>query len=51
MGLKMIGIGGVDITKGKRKLVLATCWEICKTHYLKLIRGRTEDNLVAWANQ
>ena len=26
MGLKMIGIGGVDITKGERKLVLATCW-------------------------
>lgn len=51
MGLKMIGIGGVDITKGERKLVLATCWQICKTHYLKLIGGKTEDELVAWANQ
>lgn len=51
MGLKMIGIGGVDITKGERKLVLATCWQICKTHYLKLIGGKTEDDLVAWANQ
>ena len=46
MGLKMIGVGGVDITKGDRKLVLGTCWGICKTHYLKLIGGKTEDELV-----
>lgn len=26
MGLKMIGIGGVDLTKGDRKLTLATVW-------------------------
>lgn len=26
MGLKMIGIGGVDITKGDRKNILATVW-------------------------
>jgi len=50
MKLKMIGIGGVDITKGNRKLVLATVWQIVRLHYLKLIGGKSEEELIAWAN-
>lgn len=48
--LKLIGIGGPDITKGERKLVLALVWQICKLHYLKLIGGKTEEQVVQWAN-
>lgn len=50
MKLKMIGIGGTDITKGERKLILAIVWQIVRLHYLKLIGGKTEDDLVKWAN-
>lgn len=48
--LKMIGIGGVDLTKGDKKAILATMWQLVKTAYLKLIGGKTEDQLVQWAN-
>lgn len=50
MKLKMIGIGGTDITKGEKKLVLAVVWQICRLNYLKMIGGKTEDDLVKWAN-
>lgn len=50
MGLKMIGIGGSDIVKGTRKDILATCWSLCKMHYLKLIGDKSEKDLVQWAN-
>ena len=43
MGLKLIGVGGVDITKGDRKGILAIVWQLCRAHYLKLIGGKTED--------
>jgi len=49
--LKLIGIGGTDITKGTRKLVLAVIWQIVRLHYLKLIGDKTEDDIVKWANQ
>ena len=51
MGLKMIGIGANEINKKDKKEILATAWSICKTHYLKLIGGKTEKDLVAWANE
>lgn len=51
MKLKLIGIGGPDITKGERKLVLALVWQICKLHYLQLIGGKTEEQVVQWANE
>lgn len=51
MGLKMIGIGANELNKKDRKEILATAWSICKTHYLKVIGGKTEKDLVAWANE
>jgi len=50
MGLKMISIGGKDIVEGSRKDIIATCWSLCKLNYLKLIGGKTEKELVDWAN-
>ena len=50
-GLKMIGIGGVDITKGDKKAILATVWQLVRLHYLKLIGDKSEDDLVKWANE
>ena len=48
---KLVGIGGVDITKGERKLVLATIWQLVKVHYLFLVGDKTEADIVAWANE
>mmetsp|Transcript_38930 Transcript_38930/g.59164 ORF Transcript_38930/g.59164 Transcript_38930/m.59164 type:complete len:553 (-) Transcript_38930:25-1683(-) len=50
MKLKMIGIGGTDLTKGDKKLMLAVVWQLVKLQYLKLIGNKTEDDLVKWAN-
>lgn len=47
---KLVGVGGVDISKGTRKLVLATVWQLVRVHYLSLIGDKTEDDIVAWAN-
>jgi plastin-1 len=48
--LKLIGVGGVDLTKGDKKLVLAVIWQLMRLSYLKVIGGKTEDDLVKWAN-
>jgi hypothetical protein len=48
---KLVGIGGVDITKGERKLVLASIWQLVRVHYLSLIGDKTEDDIVAWSNE
>lgn len=50
LGLKMIGIGGSDLTKGNRKLILATVWQLVRLHYLKLIGGKDDAEIVKWAN-
>jgi plastin-1 len=49
--LKMIGVGGVDLTKGDKKLVLAVVWQIMRLSYLKVIGDKTEEDLVKWANE
>jgi len=51
MKLKMIGIGGTDLTKGDKKLTLAVVWQLVKLQYLKVIGGKSEDELVKWANE
>jgi len=47
----MIGIGQNEIARKDKKEILATAWSICKTHYVKLIGGKSEKDLVAWANE
>lgn len=46
----MIGIGGPEITKGVKKDILATVWQLVRQHYLKLIGDKSEADLVKWAN-
>lgn len=50
MKLKLVGIGGVDLTKKHRKLTLALIWQLVRAHYLHLIGDKTEVDLVNWAN-
>lgn len=51
LGIKVIGIGGPDLTKGEKKLILAIVWQLVRLHYLKLIGDKSEDDLVKWANE
>jgi plastin-1 len=51
MGLKLISVGGVDITKGERTPILALVWQLVRKHYLHLIGDKSEDDLVKWANE
>lgn len=50
MKLKLIGIGGVDLTKGEKKSLLALVWQLVRLYYLKLIGDKKEEDLVKWAN-
>lgn len=51
LGLKIIGVGGTDLTKCDKKSILAIVWQLVRLHYLKLIGNKSEDDLVAWANE
>lgn len=44
-------MGGPDLTKGHKKSILAIVWQLVRLHYLKLIGNKSEDDLVAWANE
>jgi plastin-1 len=50
MGIKIVAIGGPDLTKGNKIPILALTWQLVRAHYLKLIGGKTEAQLVEWAN-
>lgn len=50
LGIKLIGVGGPDLTKGDKKSILACVWQLARYGYLKVIGNKTEDDLVKWAN-
>lgn len=50
-GVKVIGVGGPDFTKGDKKGILAVVWQVTRMHYLSIIGGKTEEQVVAWANE
>jgi plastin-1 len=47
----LVGIGGPDITDGKKKLVLAFVWQLMRKNVLDLLGSVTEDQLLEWANE
>lgn len=49
--IKLIGVGGPDLTKGDKKSILACVWQIARYGYLKVIGNKTEDDVVKWANE
>lgn len=50
LGLKIVGVDGTDFAEAKRKMVLAVVWQMMRYHYLSVIGGRTEDQILEWAN-
>ena len=49
MKFSLVGIGGVDITDGVKKLVLAYVWQLMRKNMLALIGNNNEDKLLQWA--
>lgn len=46
-----MGIGAADIQEGNKKLVLAIVWQLVRIHYLQIIGNKTDQDIIAWANQ
>lgn len=50
LGLSMTAIGGKELSEGKKIDTLASCWLMCKESYKKLIGGKSDKEILAWAN-
>ncbi|EGR31974.1 hypothetical protein IMG5_098980 [Ichthyophthirius multifiliis] len=50
LGCQLVGIGGVDIVNGNKKLILAIVWQLMKKQQLECIGDMTENQLIDWAN-
>ena len=50
LNCKAVGIGGVDIVDGNKKLILAIIWQLMRVDVNDQVGGVKEDDLVKWAN-
>lgn len=50
LGVKLIGIDGVDIVDGKITLTLGLVWQICKIYWEERVGKINDEQLVAWGN-
>merc|ERR550514_2598114 len=50
MGVKLIGIGAVDIQQANKKLVLAIVWQLMRKHYQQIIGNKTDKEIMEWGN-
>eukprot|EP01016_Furgasonia_blochmanni_P038559 TRINITY_DN467_c0_g4_i1.p1 TRINITY_DN467_c0_g4~~TRINITY_DN467_c0_g4_i1.p1 ORF type:complete len:380 (+),score=82.92 TRINITY_DN467_c0_g4_i1:644-1783(+) len=48
--LTVVGIGGLDILDGNKKLTLALVWQLLRVHVLEILGGWSEEKLLEWAN-
>ena len=46
---KAVGIGGVDIVDGNKKLILAIIWQLMRVDVNESVGGVKEDDLLKWA--
>lgn len=49
MKFSLVGIGGVDLVDGNKKLSLAYIWQLVRKHTLDLLGDWTEEKLFSWA--
>lgn len=50
LGVKVIGVDGVDIVDGKTNLTLGLVWQICKMYWEERVGKINDEQLVAWGN-
>jgi plastin-1 len=58
LGFSLVGIGGVDIVDGNKKLILAIVWQLMRRHTIKFLSELTvggeqvtEEQIIEWANK
>ncbi len=49
--LVLTGIGGMDIVDGKPTQLLGLIWQLMRANYLQIVGGKSDEELVAWANK
>ncbi len=51
LGIKLIGVAGVDLVDGKASLTLGVVWQICKIYWENRVGKINDQQLVNWANE
>lgn len=51
MGVKVIGVDGIDIVDGKVNLTLGLVWQICKMYWEERVGKINEEQLIAWGDR
>ena len=51
LGVRMVGVGAQDIRDGNKKNILAMVWQLMRTHYMRIIGNKTDQDLLAWVNE
>jgi len=49
--LVLTGIGGMDIVDAKQTQLLGIIWQVMRAHYMKIIGGKADEEIVAWINK
>jgi plastin-1 len=50
-GLSIVGIGGIDLHDGNKKLTLGLVWQLMRSHTLQVLGAKTDSDLLRWANE
>lgn len=48
--MQIVGIGGMDVVDGKKKLVLAILWQLMRKNLLDKLGKLKEEDVLKWAN-
>lgn len=51
LGIKLVGVAGVDLVDGKASLTLGVVWQICKIYWENRVGKINDEQLVNWANE
>lgn len=48
--IHLVNIGASDIVEANKKLILAVVWQLVRIHYLSILGGKLEKDIIDWAN-
>jgi hypothetical protein len=49
-GFTIVGTAGMDIHEGNKKALLGIIWQLMRSHTLKVVGGKSEEDLINWGN-
>lgn len=45
-----MGVSGKNIQDGDQKAIMTIVWQLVRLHYLQIVGGQTEEQILKWAN-